>query len=107
MYIYIACIHVYTYIYIYTKIYPVFRTRSYTYTRGRPRMRVPTRLHRRARARIGGAAAHNGPRRIDDLLSASRLRWCAARAEKAAHTTYNVVTRAVFQAPMSALNAYA
>ncbi len=34
--------------------------------------------HTHARARAGGAAAHNGPRRIDDPPSASRLRWCAA-----------------------------
>jgi hypothetical protein len=54
--------------------------------------------------RVGGAAAHNAPRRIDDLPSASRLRWRAARAEKAAHTQDNEVTDAVFHAPMFALN---
>ena len=68
-------------------------------------MRVPTRLHRHARARIGGAAAHNGPRRIEHPPSASRLRWCAAGAEKAAHTPANEVIDAVFHAPMFELNA--
>jgi hypothetical protein len=82
-------------------------TRSYTYARGRPHMRVPTRLRTHTRARIGGAAAHNGPRRTDDRPSASRLRWRAARAGKAAHTLAKLVIRAVFHAPMSALNALA
>ncbi len=86
-------------------MYPVFATRSYTCTRGHQRMRVPTHLRTHTRARISGPAAHNGLRRIDDPQSASRLRWRAARAGKAAHTPYNQVTRAVFHAPMSALNA--
>ena len=86
-------------------MYPVFRTRSYTYARGRPHMRVPTRLRTHTRARIGGAAAQNGPRRTDDPPSASRLRWRAARAGKAAHTSAKLVIRAVFHAPMFALNA--
>ncbi len=68
-------------------------------------MRVPTRLHTHTRARSGGAAAHNGPRRIDVPPSASRLPWRAARAGKAAHTAVKSVTRAVFHAPMFALNA--
>ncbi len=76
-------------------MYPVFRTRSSTYTCGHPRMRVPT------------CFAHNDPRRIDDPPSASRPRWRAARAGKAAHTSDNRVTRAVFHAPMSALNVVA
>jgi hypothetical protein len=50
------------------------------------------------------AAAHNGPRRIDDPPSASRLRWRAARAGEAAHTPYMSSTDAVFHAPMFALN---
>ena len=93
------------YMHVYIHTYPVFRTRSYTYARGRPHMRVPTRLRAHTRARIGGAAAHNGPRRTDDPPSASRLRWRAARAGKAAHTPCNVVAAAVFHAPMFALNA--
>jgi hypothetical protein len=84
-------IYIYTYIHIYTyintHIYPVFRTRSYTYARGRPHMRVPTRLRAHTRAHIGGASAHNGPRRTDHPPGASRLRWRAARAGKAAHTS--------------------
>jgi hypothetical protein len=66
-------------------MYPVSATRSYTYTRGRPRVRVPTRLRTNTRARIGGAAAHNGPRRIDDPPSASRLQWRAAGPEGGAY----------------------
>jgi hypothetical protein len=89
-------------------MYPVFRTRSYTYTRGRPRMRGPTRLRTHTRARPSAvAAAHNGPRRIDDRPRLSRLRWRAARAGKAANTWVKSVTAAVFHAPMSALNAEA
>ena len=57
------------------------------------------------RTRIGGPAAHNGPRRTDDPPSTSRLRWRAARAGNAAHTWDNEVTAAVFHAPMFALNA--
>jgi hypothetical protein len=67
-------------------------------------VRAQTSAHTHTRARIGGAAVHNGPRRIDDPPSASRLRWRAARAEKAAHTEDKSVTAAVFHAPMSALN---
>ena len=97
--------YIYVYVCIHTHIYPVFRTRSYTDARGRPHMRVPTRLRTHTRARIGGAAAHNGPRRTDDPPSASRLRWRATRAGKAAHTLFNEVIDAVFHAPMFALNA--
>ncbi len=85
---YICIMHTYRYRYIYvyacihTHIYPVLRTRSYTHTRGRPHMRMPTRLRAHTRARIGGAAAHNGPRRTDDPPSASRPRWRAARSRK-------------------------
>ncbi len=46
-------------------------------------------------------------RRIDDPPSASRLRWRAARAEKAAHTASMLVTDTVFHALMLALNAFA
>jgi hypothetical protein len=68
--------------------------------------------HKRARAthtraRIGGPAAHNRPRRFDDPPSASHRQLRAARAEKAAHTPDNVVTEAVFHAPMFALNVFA
>ena len=50
-----------------------------------PRKRVPARV--RTRARIGGAAAHNGP------------------GSGPAHTEDNETTAAVFHAPMFALNA--
>ncbi len=59
----------------------------------------------RTRAHIGGAAAHNGPRRIEARPSASAI--VRAAGPGAAHTWYNVMTRAVFHAPMSALKAAA
>jgi hypothetical protein len=62
--------------------------------------RVPARVC--TRARIGGAAAHNRPRRIEARPSASAI-VCAA-GPRAAHTLYNEVTDAVFHAPMFALN---
>ncbi len=62
----------------------------------------------RARARIGRPAAHDGPRRIDDPRRARPARGGAPPGpEMAAHTESNVVTRAVFHAPMCALNASA
>ncbi len=97
-----VCIYITTHGHVYTYMH-ISRTRSYTYTRVRPRMRVPTHLGTHTRARA--SAAHNGPRRIDDPPSASRLRWRAARAEETAHTPFKSVTRAVFHSPMFALNA--
>jgi hypothetical protein len=44
--------------------------------------RAHTSAHAYPRARIGGPAAHNGPRRIEHPPSASRLRWRAARGRK-------------------------
>jgi len=55
------------------------------------------------RTRIGGAAAHTRPRRIEARQSASAI--VRAAGPRAAHTEDNVVTRAVFHAPMFALNA--
>ena len=67
-----------------------------------PRKRVPARV--RTRVRIGGAAAHNRPRRIE--APAERVRHSARRrADKAARPSDNEVTDAVFHAPMFALNA--
>ncbi len=75
---------------------------------GRPylhrRPRASERLHVCARARIGGAAAHNGPRRTEARPSASVI--VRAAGPGAAHTEDNVVTAAVFHAPMFALNAF-
>jgi hypothetical protein len=69
-----------------------------------PRKPLPARV--RTRARIGGATAHNPPRRTE--APAERVRHSARRrAEKAARTSDNEVTAAVFHAPMSALNASA
>ncbi len=59
--------------------------------------RVGTRL------RIGGAAAHNGPRRTEARPSAAAI--VRAAGPGAAHTWYKLVTHAVFHAPMFALNA--
>ncbi len=55
------------------------------------------------RARIGGAAAHNRPRRTEARPSASAI--VRAAGPGAAHTLVNVVTAAVFHAPMLALKA--
>ena len=84
-------------------IYPVSATRSYTCTRSPPRIRVPTRLRTHPRARIGGPAVHNCQRRIDVPPSASAI--VRAAGPGAAHTEDNVVTAAVFHAPMLALKA--
>jgi hypothetical protein len=73
MYVYNAHIDIYIYIYthIYIRIYTpscvhaVIRTRSYTYTVGaRACACRDVCAHARERERVGGAAAHNGPRRI-------------------------------------------
>jgi hypothetical protein len=71
-------------------------------------MRVPTHRRTHARARIGGAAAHNGPRRIE--RPAERVPPAVARRpgrEGGFHTAYMFDTDAVFHAPMFALNAFA
>jgi hypothetical protein len=57
----------------------------------------------RKRARIGGAAAHNRPRRIEARPSASAI--VRAAGPGAAHTWRMFDTDAVFHAPMLALNA--
>ncbi len=57
----------------------------------------------RTRARIGGAAAHNRPRRSEARPSASAI--VRAAGPGAAYTAVNVVTDAVFHAPMFALSA--
>jgi hypothetical protein len=64
---------------------------------------VPARV--RTCARIGNAAAHNGQCRTEARPSASAI--VRAAGPGAAHTDDNEVTRAVFHAPMFALNAYA
>ena len=68
-----------------------------------PRPRASECLHVCARARIGGAAAHNRPHRIEARPSASAI--VRAAEPGAAHTWYNVVTDAVFHAAIIALNA--
>ena len=78
---------------------PSSPTRSHTYTRGHPPKRVPIRVC----ARIGGADAHNGGA-ASKTGRARPPRWRAA-GRKAAHTPVKSLTRAVFHAPMSALNA--
>ncbi len=87
-----------TNIYVHTIIYPVFATRSYTYTRRHPRMRVPKiAAHTRARAH-----RRRTPPRVRSACGGA-----PPGPERAAHTYSNVVTRAVFHAPMFALNANA
>ncbi len=100
-----------------------------THTRARARMYILGYIHRASpprgrtcthgpaqseclhvcatRARIGGAAAHNRPRRTEARPSARPSASAVVRAAgpRAAHTQYNVVTRAVLHAPMLALNA--
>ncbi len=72
------------------------------YLHPRPRTnKGPARV--RTRARIGGAAAHDGPRRIEARPSASAI--VRAAGPGAAPTWDNEVTAAVFHAPMLALNA--
>jgi hypothetical protein len=62
---------------------------------------VPARVQ--TSARIGGAAAHNGPRRTEARPSASAV--VHATGPGVAHTLAMFDTDAVFHAPMSALKA--
>jgi hypothetical protein len=96
--------HTHTYIYITyinsdTSMEPSLR--AAVPTPKAPRKPVPTRV--RMHARIGGAAAHNRPRGIEAWPSASAI--VRAAGPGAAHTEANMVTDAVFHAPMFALNA--
>jgi hypothetical protein len=59
----------------------------------------------RTHTRIGSAAAHNGPRRIEPPQSASGTPAVAPAGWKRRDAWYNESTDAVFHAPMSALNA--
>jgi hypothetical protein len=70
-------------------------------------MRGPTRLRTHAHTRAASAVPPRTPARAASTTppSASRPRWRAARAGKAAHTKANEMTDAVFHAPMFALNA--
>ena len=98
--IYTCNTHAHTHIYIYSDACiepPLCATVPATMA---PRKRVPARV--RTRARIGGAAAHSRPRRIEARPSASAI---VRPAGEAAHTENNEVTDAVFHAPMLALNA--
>ncbi len=99
MYIYIH-VQAYTHMHVtrlcYTQLY------LHTCTPAHARAHTSTQTRECASA---VAAAHNGPRRIEHPTSASRLPWRAAQAGKAAHTLSMFDTRAVFHAPMFALNA--
>jgi hypothetical protein len=86
-------------IYSDTRIEPPLRAAMATPMGPRKRLQPHVRTH----ARIGGAAAHNRPRRIEAPPSASAV--VRAAGPGAAHTVDNVVTAAVFHAPMLALNA--
>jgi hypothetical protein len=94
-----------TYIYIYSDACIEPPLRAAAPTPKAPRKPVPSRVQARARTsavppRTTGRIAPK-PRPSVPAHSARR------RAEKAAHTPYNTVTRAVFHAPMSALNRFA
>jgi hypothetical protein len=94
--------HIYIYIYSDTCIDPPLR--AAVPTPEAPRKRVPANVCARARA-SGGAAAHDGPRRIEAPPSASAV--VHATGPGAAHTPAMFDTDAVFHAPMFALNAVA
>ncbi len=89
--------HIYIYIFVY--MYRPSPPRGRTYTQGPAQASACTC----ARARIGGAAAHNRPRRTEARPSASAI--VRADGPGAAHTPAKEVTAAVFHAPMFALNA--
>jgi len=76
----------------------IARTCAFEAVQPHAHLRTHARAHRRSRRAQRPGAPTTRP-------SASRLWLRAARAGKAAHTASNVVTRAVFHAPMSALNA--
>ncbi len=93
---------IYTYLYPDACIEPSL-LRGRTYTQGPAQASADTCAH--ARARIGGAAAHNRPRRTEARPSASAI--VRAAGPGAAHTPSKFDTDAVFHAPMLALNAFA
>ncbi len=95
--------HMHTYIHIYPDACIEPPLRPAVPTPKPPRKRVPARV--RTRAPIGGAAAHNAPRNTEARPSASAI--VRAAGPGAAYTEDNVVTAAVFHAPMFALNAFA
>jgi hypothetical protein len=106
MYIYTCNTHAhaqYIYIYIFGCMHRTSPPRGRTYTQGPAQASACTCAH--ARARIGGAAAHNGPRCIEARPSASAI--VRAAGPGAAHTAAMFDTDAVFHAPMFALNAFA
>jgi hypothetical protein len=83
-------------------VYNTSRLRVAMYIGTRISSQASTYTRTRARDIIGGAALQR-PRRIERHLE--RVRHVARRRAEAAHTASNVVTRAVFQAPMAALKA--
>jgi hypothetical protein len=93
--------HIYAYIPTTRLCYAQLYLRTWTHTRSHTSAHTPARAHRRSPPRTTARAA------LTTRPSASRPRWRAARAGKAAHTQCNVVTDAVFHAPMFALNAHA
>ncbi len=81
-------------------VYNTPRLRAAMYIGTRTSSQASTYTRTRARDIIGGAAAQR-PRRIERHLE--RVRHVARRQAEAAHTSSNVVTRAVFHLLMSAL----
>ncbi len=96
--------HTHTHTYLYIRIHVSNLPSAQPYLHPWPRAkRVTARV--RTRARIGGAAAHNRPRRTEARPSASAVVRAAGLG--AAHTVAMFDTDAVFHAPMLALNVVA
>jgi hypothetical protein len=105
--------HIYIYVYIYIQMHTYIHitrlsyAQLYLHTWAPAHARAHTSAHTRARAHRRRRRAQRPAPRIDDPPSASRRGGAPPGAEKAAHTSDNVVTDAVFHAPMFALNASA
>jgi hypothetical protein len=107
--------YIYTYVYIfdifvYVRIYIRVHTSDLSYAQPYLRTSSPNpseclQVCAHAREAHRGAAAHNG--RAASKTGRAHPGRSRAAGPEAAHTAYNVVTDAVFHAPMFALNAHA
>ncbi len=107
-----AYLYIYTYIYVYTYIHITRLSYIYihlyvqTYIPSFVRAAIPAHVHTRSCACASAVLPRTTARAAPTTRRARPA--CggrAARAKKAAHTAYNVVTLTVFHAPMFALNA--
>jgi hypothetical protein len=102
LHIHVYCIHIYTYIYIYIHTTRLSYTQLYLHVDARA-----CEDHKSAHTRARASAAP--PRTTARAASTTRrtrpARGGALPGPEAAHTSANEVTRAVFHAPMFALNA--